>query len=70
MERPDQMGTAENDWHVRERQELRDMIDARMYPTVKYAVGHRKGCTRIVVGGTAVTFDHGRARAAEAVRTA
>jgi len=46
------------------------MIDARMYPTVKYAVGHRKGCTRIVVGGTAVTFDHGRAHAGEAVPTA
>src|SRR5262249_47703687 len=33
---------------------------ARIYPTVKYALGHGKACTRIVVGGTPVTFDHGR----------
>jgi len=33
---------------------------ARIYPTVKYALGHGKACTRIVVGGTPVTFDHDR----------
>ena len=33
---------------------------ARIYPTVKYALGHGKACTRIVVGGTPVMFDHGR----------
>jgi hypothetical protein len=34
---------------------------ARIYPTVKYALGHGEACTRVVVGGTPVTFDHGRA---------
>ena len=29
---------------------------ARIYPTVKYAMGHGKACTRIVVGGTPVTM--------------
>ena len=29
---------------------------ARIYPTVKYALGHGKACTRVVVGGTPVTF--------------
>jgi alkylhydroperoxidase family enzyme len=33
---------------------------ARMYPTVKYALGHGKACTRVVVAGTLVMFDHGR----------
>ena len=33
---------------------------ARIYPTVKYALGHGKACMRIVVGGTPVMFDHGR----------
>ena len=33
---------------------------ARIYPTVKYAIGHGKACTRLVVAGTPVTFDHGR----------
>jgi hypothetical protein len=33
---------------------------ARIYPTVKYALGHGKSCMRIVVGGTPVMFDHGR----------
>jgi hypothetical protein len=32
---------------------------ARIYPTVKYALGHGKACTRIVVDGMPVTFDHG-----------
>ena len=36
---------------------------ARIYPTVKYALGHGKACTRVVVGGTPVMFDHGRAPA-------
>jgi hypothetical protein len=27
---------------------------ARLYPTVKYALGHGKACTRVVVGGTPV----------------
>ena len=33
---------------------------SRIYPTVKYALGHGKACMRVVVGGTPVTFDHGR----------
>ena len=33
---------------------------ARIYPTVKYALGHGKACTRVVVGGTPVTFDRRR----------
>jgi hypothetical protein len=37
-----------------------------MYPTVKYALGHGKACTRIVVGGIPVTFDAaGRTTAAD-----
>jgi hypothetical protein len=45
---------------------------ARIYPTVKYALGHGKACMRVVVGGTPVRFDHGRVpgRADRAVRTA
>lgn len=45
---------------------------ARLYPTVKYALGHGKACMRVVVDGQPVTFDHGRARrpAEVAVRTA
>ena len=31
---------------------------SRMYPTVKYALGHGKSCTRVVVGGSPVVFDH------------
>ena len=68
--RSDLIGTAENDWDVRARLELRDMVETRMHPIDKYALGHGKGCTRIIVGGTALTFDHGRTRAAGAVRTA
>jgi hypothetical protein len=30
---------------------------ARIYPTVKYAMGHGKACTRVVVGGAPVTLD-------------
>jgi hypothetical protein len=33
---------------------------ARIYPTVKYALGHGKACMRIVVDGTPVLLDHGR----------
>ncbi len=33
---------------------------ARIYPTVKYALGYGKACTRIVVANTPVMFDHGR----------
>ena len=36
---------------------------ARVYPTVKYALGHGKACMRVVVGGTPVTFEHGRIEA-------
>jgi len=45
---------------------------ARLYPTVKYALGHGKACTRIVVGGSPVTFRRDRASgtADVAVRTA
>jgi len=30
---------------------------SRIYPTVKYAMGHGKTCTRVVVGGAPVTVD-------------
>jgi len=30
---------------------------ARIYPTVKYAMGHGKACTRVVVGGASVAID-------------
>jgi hypothetical protein len=44
---------------------------ARIYPTVKYALGHGKACTRIVVDGMPVTFDHGAVPAVDrGVRTA
>ena len=36
------------------------MTAPRLYPTVKYALGHVKAGTRVVVGGTAVMFNHGR----------
>jgi hypothetical protein len=32
----------------------------RIYPTVKYALGHGKACMRIVVGGTPMQLDHGQ----------
>jgi alkylhydroperoxidase family enzyme len=32
---------------------------ARMYPTVKYAMGHGKICSRVVVNGAPVTIDRG-----------
>jgi hypothetical protein len=34
------------------------MAAARLYPTVKYAMGHGKACTRMVVGGTPVVVKH------------
>jgi hypothetical protein len=43
---------------------------ARMYPTVKYALGHGHACMRVVVGGTPIRFDHGRVAAEAEVRTA
>jgi hypothetical protein len=45
---------------------------ARIYPTVKYSLGHGKACMRVVVGGTPVMFDRGRTptSADVAVRTA
>ena len=33
---------------------------SRIYPTVKYALGHGKACMRIEVGGTPVVLEHGR----------
>ena len=44
---------------------------ARIYPTVKYALGHGKACMRIVVGGTPMQLDHGQipARSGLAVHT-
>ena len=40
---------------------------ARIYPTVKYALGHGKACVRVVVGGQSVTFDRRSTRAVEPV---
>ena len=37
---------------------------ARLYPTVKYALGHGNACLRVVVDGTPVVFDRSRASAA------
>src|SRR5579883_777227 len=36
---------------------------ARIYPTVKYALGYGRACSRVVVGGAPVLFDRGRAPA-------
>ena len=33
------------------------IVTARLYPTVKYAMGHGKACTRVVVGGAPIVFD-------------
>ena len=43
---------------------------SRLYPTVKYALGHGKACTRIVVGGTPVTCGHRQAGGDMSVQTA
>ena len=45
------------------------MTAARLYPTAKYALGHGKACMRVVVDGTPVMMDHGRARPAINVAT-
>ena len=42
------------------------ILTARMYPTVKYAMGHGKACTRIVVGGAPLAFDKSLSGPAEA----
>jgi hypothetical protein len=41
------------------------IVTARMYPTVKYAMGHGQACTRIVVDGAPLAFDHGAPIASE-----
>jgi hypothetical protein len=33
------------------------IVASRTYPTVKYAMGHGKACTRIVVDGTPIAMD-------------
>jgi hypothetical protein len=33
------------------------MVASRIYPTVKYAMGHGKACTRVVVGGAPIAFN-------------
>lgn len=43
---------------------------ARIYPTVKYALGHGKACMKVVVGNTPVLLDHGRTPSPATVRTA
>jgi hypothetical protein len=35
------------------------MVASRIYPTVKYAMGHGQACTRIVVGGAPMAFQAG-----------
>jgi hypothetical protein len=37
---------------------------ARIYPTVKYALGHGKACMRVVVDNNPIIFNHGRSPAA------
>jgi hypothetical protein len=39
------------------------MVASRIYPTVKYALGHGKACTRVVVGGAPIAFDKTMAHA-------
>ena len=39
------------------------IVTSRMYPTVKYAMGHGKACTRVVVGGAPIAFDEAVAAA-------
>ena len=41
------------------------IVTARMYPTVKYAMGHGKACTRIVVDGAPLALDQGAPIASE-----
>ena len=33
------------------------IVTARLYPTVKYAMGHGKACTRVVVDGAPIVLD-------------
>lgn len=33
------------------------MVASRIYPTVKYAMGHGKACTRVVVAGAPIAFE-------------
>jgi hypothetical protein len=40
------------------------MLTARMYPTLKYALGYGKACTRLTVGGVAQPVLHDVSRAA------
>jgi hypothetical protein len=39
------------------------IVASRIYPTVKYAMGHGRACTRIVVGGAPVAVDRAMATA-------
>jgi hypothetical protein len=39
------------------------IVASRTYPTVKYALGHGKACTRIVVAGAPIAFDRPMATA-------
>jgi hypothetical protein len=39
------------------------MVASRIYPTVKYAMGHGTACTRIVVDGAPIAFDGAAASA-------
>jgi hypothetical protein len=41
------------------------IVTARMYPTVKYAMGHGQACTRVVVGGAPIAFDKNLVAAAQ-----
>jgi hypothetical protein len=40
------------------------LTTARMYPTVKYALGHGKSCSRVMVAGAAAPFHPPLAEAA------
>jgi hypothetical protein len=40
------------------------LTTARMYPTVKYALGHGKNCSRVMVAGDAAPFHPPLAEAA------
>ena len=33
------------------------LTSARMYPTLKYAMGHGKACSKVVVGGEPARFE-------------
>ena len=45
------------------------IVASRIYPTVKYAMGHGKACTRIVVGGAPLAFDKSRRHRATRMTT-